>query len=97
MFQHGTAGGENMEFGAVLRRMRKGADMSQEALAEKMHISRSNISKLESNKLELKAADLINWCRITNNPDILIAFVYGMDVLAGTTQFISTILLGGII
>jgi len=86
-----------MEFGAVLRRMRKGADMSQEALAEKMHISRSNISKLESNKLELKAADLINWCRITNNPDILIAFVYGMDVLAGTTQFISTILLGGII
>ncbi|GAB3801443.1 helix-turn-helix domain-containing protein [Virgibacillus kimchii] len=86
-----------MEFGAVLRRMRKGADMSQEALAEKLHLSRSNISKLESNKLELKAADLVNWCRVTNNPDILIAFVYGMDVLAGTTQFISTILLGGII
>lgn len=89
-----------MEFGGVLRRMRRLADLSQEELAEKLHISRSNISKLESNKMQLRAADMINWCKVTNHPDVLIAFVYGADVMAalsGATQFISTILLGGII
>lgn len=93
-----------MEFGAVLRKMRKGADLSQEALAEELHISRSNISRLESNNLELKATDLIKWCRITNNPEVLMTFVYGADIAtqlidAGASTLISgaIIFLGGIL
>lgn len=94
-----------MEFGSVLRRMRRVADLSQEEMAEKMHMSRSNISRLENDRMELKAADLIQWCRITNNPDVLMALYQGIDVTAtlvasGATTLITgtiTFLLGGII
>lgn len=93
-----------MEFGKVLRKMRKGAGMSQEQLSLEMHISRSNISRLESDIYELRAADLIKWCRITNNPEVLMTFIYGADVAtqlidAGASTLISgaIIFLGGIL
>lgn len=69
-----------MEFGSVLRMMRKSAGMTQEDMAEEMHISRSTVAKLETDRVELKAVDLINWCRITNNPDVLMALYAGTDV-----------------
>lgn len=90
-----------MEFGAVLRKMRKEAGLSQEEMAEKLHVSRSNISRLETDKLELKAVDLLRWCKITNNPDVLMALYAAVDIatnLEPLTQLITgTItLLGGI-
>jgi len=91
-----------MEFGSILRKMRVVAEISQEEMAEKLHMSRSNISRLENNRMELKAVDLIKWCRITNNPDVLMALYAGIEVvnqLQPVTQLITgTILfLGGII
>lgn len=92
-----------MEFGAVLKKMRKGADMSQEELAEELHISRSNISRLETNNLELKATDLLNWATATNAQDVLAALVLSVDVtviqglLDSVSSLIGTIFLGGII
>lgn len=95
-------GGENMEFGSRLRKMRKGAGLSQENMAHELHMSISNISRLESDKYELKAVDLIKWCKITNNPDMLMALYAAAEVanhLQPVTQLITgTILfLGGII
>lgn len=93
-----------MEFGPVLRRMRKRAGMSQEDIAEELHIARSSISKLERDQLELRAADLIRWCNATNAQEVLVAFLCGADGLAimqnimdATTTFVSTIFLGGIL
>ena len=71
---------KRMEFGIVLRMMRKSAGMTQEDMAEEMHVSRSTVAKLETDRVELKAVDLINWCRITNNPDVLMALYAGTDV-----------------
>lgn len=95
-------GGEYMEFGSILRKMRVVADISQEEMAEQLHMSRSNISRLENNRMELKAADLIKWCRITNNPDVLMALYAGVEVvnqLQPITQLITgtILLLGGFI
>ncbi|MUK89121.1 helix-turn-helix domain-containing protein [Ornithinibacillus sp. L9] len=88
-----------MQFGAVLRRMRKGAGLSQEELAEKLHIARSNISKLERDKMKLSAEDLINWCRSTQAQDVLIAFVNGLDPVSiiDGMQMVGTIILGGLL
>ena len=91
-----------MEFGSVLRKMRITSDISQEEMAEELHMSRSNVSRLENDRMELKASDLIKWCRITNNPDVLMALYAGVEVvnhLQPITQMITgTILfLGGII
>ncbi|MCM3396450.1 helix-turn-helix domain-containing protein [Oceanobacillus profundus] len=90
-----------MRFGPVLRKMRKGAGMSQESMANELHMSISNISRLETDKYELKAVDLIRWCKVTNNPDVLMALYAGAEVvnqLQPITQLITgTILfLGGV-
>lgn len=89
-----------MNIGAVLRKMRKGAGLSQEELAEKLHISRSNVSRLESNKLTLTFEDAVRWAQSTNAQDMLIALILNVDVstvshfLSQITQ-VATIYLGG--
>lgn len=91
-----------MEFGSVLRKMRRTAGLSQEEIALKLNMSRSNVAKLETNRVELKAVDLIQWCRITNNPDVLMALYAGVEVvnqLQPVTQLITGFIsiLGGVL
>ena len=92
-----------MEFGSLLRKMRKEAGLSQEELSLKMHISRSNVSRLETGHLELKASDLINWANITQSQEVIAAMILGLDVgvlqqaLELASKFVATVLLGGII
>ena len=75
--------------------------MSQEQLALELHISRSNISRLETDNLELKASDLVRWCNVTQSQEVLIAFLCGVDGLSTMQQIMdlisSTPLVGTII
>ncbi|MDY0395382.1 helix-turn-helix transcriptional regulator [Virgibacillus halophilus] len=78
--------------------------MSQEDMALELHMSISNVSRLESNKYELKAADLFKWLKITNNPDVLMALYASIDVAtslmtSGATSAVTgaIIFLGGIL
>ena len=81
-----------MQFGTLLRQMRKGADMSQEEIAFELHIARSSISKLERDQLELKAADLIRWANATQSQAVIAALILGIDVglLQQALEFISS-------
>ncbi|GAA0491034.1 hypothetical protein GCM10008986_16360 [Salinibacillus aidingensis] len=69
-----------MEYGQMLRKMRKGADLSQEEIAERLHISRSNVSRLESNKLKLSFEDAVRWARTTDSQDMMVAMICNVDV-----------------
>jgi len=69
-----------MSFGRVLRQMRKNAGLSQEDMALELHMSISNISRLETEKYELKAVDLMKWVNITQSQETLAALVLGLDV-----------------
>jgi transcriptional regulator with XRE-family HTH domain len=84
-----------MQFGQILRRARIDAGMSQEELAEKIYLSRSAVSRLENDKLELKAADMIRWFQATQAHEALIALVCGVDI----TTVVQTLtkLIGGLI
>ncbi|MED0670589.1 helix-turn-helix transcriptional regulator [Aneurinibacillus aneurinilyticus] len=82
-----------MKFGAILQACRERAGLSQEQLAEKLHRSRSCISKIENDKRLLDAETLIEWGKITQANEVVIAFLYGMDGL-GIVQNLTT-LLGG--
>ena len=42
-------GGEEMEFGKQIKKLRQEAQLSQEELAERIYVSRQTISKWESN------------------------------------------------
>ncbi len=85
--------------------MRKDAGMSQEEIALELHMSISNVSRLETDKYELKAADLLRWGNITNCPEVIAAMVLGIDVallqqalelISSTTSLVGMIL-GGIL
>lgn len=76
--------------------------MSQEALAEKLHISRSNISRMETGNLEIKATDLIKWANVTQCQELLAAIILGVDVgvvqqILEMVSSVATIFLGGIL
>lgn len=82
-----------MKLGAILKACRVRAGLSQEQIAAKLYISRSNISKLETDQLKLDVPTLIQWANVTNAKEVVVAFLMGVD---GVT-IMSTILtmLGG--
>lgn len=87
-----------IQFGQLLRDMRKKAGMSQEDIAFELHMSISNVSRLETNKYELKAADLIRWANITNSQELLAAMILGVDVgvLQQALEMVTTLMVGWI-
>ncbi len=84
-----------MQFGSMLRKTRLRSGLSQEELAEKIFISRSAVSRLENDKLELKLADAIRWFQATQAPEALAALLCGIDITT-VVQSLST-LIGGFI
>jgi transcriptional regulator with XRE-family HTH domain len=73
-----------MEFGEILRKARLAKGYTQEEMAEKMNMSREAISKLERNRVALKAADFIRWFQVTDMPQIAAAMVCGADITSLT-------------
>ncbi len=69
-----------IDFGSTLRTMRKKAGMSQEDIALELHMSISNVSRLESGKYELKAIDFWRWANATGSQDVFIAAVTSIDI-----------------
>lgn len=84
-----------MKFGAVLKKSRIQSGLSQDELGDKIFLSRSTVSRLENDKLELKMADGIRWLQATQAHEALVAMLLGVDVTT-IVQNIST-LLGGFI
>lgn len=78
-----------MEIPAALIKMRKEAKLKQTCMAKLMGMTRSNIAKLETGRIHTKAEDLLKWCKITNNPDMLMALYAAVDVSAPLTQLIT--------
>lgn len=85
-----------MEIPAALTKMRKIAGYSQEKMAEFMNMSRSNIAKLETGLVSTKAEDLFKWCKITNNPDMLMIIYTATQIQPYLQPITGFIYLGGI-
>lgn len=84
-----------MNLGAVLKKARITAGLSQEEMAFRMFIPRSTVSRLENDKTILKAEDLIRWCQITQAQELMVALLVGVDPTT-IIQHIS-MLIGGFI
>lgn len=94
-----------MKFGWLLRKTRVGVGLTQEAMAEEIHIARSTISKLERDEMTLTAEDLIRWLQIiksrirvpesTTAMEMGVALVQGVDIIALTDML--TRIVGGFI
>ncbi len=82
-----------MKFGAILQACRERAGLTQEEIAEKLHRSRSCISKLENDRKTLDVPTLIQWAEATQAKEVVVAFLYGMDGISMIQNVMS--LLGG--
>ena len=84
-----------MDFGPLLKKARISSGLSQEKLAPLMFMPRSTISKLENSKMEIKATDLIRWFQQTQVPEVAVAVLCGVDLIA-VSQLLTS-LVGGFI
>ncbi|NWL89606.1 XRE family transcriptional regulator [Paenibacillus sp. 79R4] len=66
-------------FGVIVKALRTRKGWSQEELAEKVNMSRSAISKLETDKQILDVPTLMQLIQVTNAPEVVVAILCGMD------------------
>jgi transcriptional regulator with XRE-family HTH domain len=70
---------KQLDWGAVLKTARKREGLTQDELADKLHLTKSCISKFEHNVKEAKISTFINWMKHTNAQDLLIAAMLQID------------------
>lgn len=68
--------------GVIVKALRTRKGWSQEELAEKVHMSRSAISKLETDQQTLDVPTLVRLVQVTNAPEVAVAILCGMDGIA---------------
>ncbi|MCM3292366.1 helix-turn-helix domain-containing protein [Paenibacillus sp. MER 180] len=68
-----------MKFGVIIKALRTRKGWSQEELADKVHMSRSAISKLENDQQTLDVPTLMRMIQATNAPEVAVSILYGMD------------------
>ena len=74
------------DYGTLLRKMRLKGGLTQDQLAAKLNISRTNISKMENGKQGIQVEDFFAWTKSTNGQEVLIAFLHNMDILTAGLQ-----------
>lgn len=85
----------NVKLGALLKACRQKANISQQDMAFNMNRSQSCISKFESDDKIPDAYTLMQWGQITNCPEVIVAFLYGMDGISIIQQLLPII--GGLV
>ena len=68
-----------MKYGVIAKALRVRKGWSQEELAEKLHMSRSAISKLENDQQTLDVPTLVRLVEVTGEPAVGVAIMFGMD------------------
>lgn len=81
-------GGIMVKLGTVMKACRERADFSQEELAHRMNRTQACISKFENDHKVPDANTFMEWFRLTNTPEVAIAFLYGMDGLTILQQLL---------
>ncbi|GAA5418013.1 hypothetical protein Pryu01_03091 [Paraliobacillus ryukyuensis] len=68
----------------LLKHTRKRKKLTQEHMAEIMHLPQSTISKIENGLMELGSKSFFKWMRKTDSQDILVALSLNIDPTVAT-------------
>lgn len=79
-----------MDYGAILRACRKRAGLTQEELADRLHLGQSDISRYEADKQEPTMSLFKAWTENTQSPEVMAAFLLGIDGITMIQQIMST-------
>lgn len=72
----------NTRYGSIMQAMRERSGLSQEQLADEVHISRSCVSKFENDKKIPDMPTMIAWAQATGATEVVVAFICGLDGLS---------------
>jgi len=89
-----------VKYGGILRACRERAGLSQEELAFQLHLSQSDVSKLETNVKEPTITTLRLWVQQTQTQEVMIAFLCGVDgvsLMQNVMEVLSTTTIGFIL
>lgn len=89
-----------MEYGAILRACRKRKGLTQEELADMLHIEQADVSRIENDRKEPPMTLFQKWALITGSTDVLVAFIAGMEgmtILSTILSTVGTAIVGGFI
>lgn len=67
-------------YGTLLRIFRQRAKLTQEQLAEKLHISRTTVTKYERDRQPIDLHTFIEWVRVTESQKAAAMLVSGVDI-----------------
>ncbi|MEK5070754.1 helix-turn-helix domain-containing protein [Sporosarcina sp. FSL K6-1508] len=79
-----------MNYGSILKACRERSGLSQSELAFRLFINQSDVSKLENGSKEPSMSTFQKWSTATSSPDVLVAFIAGMDGLTILANVLST-------
>jgi len=68
-----------VKYGVIVKALRVRKGWSQEELAEKLHMSRSAISKLENDQQTLDVPTLVRLVQVTGEPAVAVSIMFGME------------------
>lgn len=78
-----------VEYGAILKACRERVGLSQEELADRLHIQQADVSRLENNRKEPSISLFQKWVTVTNSQDVLVAFICGIDGMSILTEIMN--------
>lgn len=80
-----------MAYGAILKacRMRKG--LTQEELADMLHMEQADVSRIENDRKEPMMTLFQRWALATDSSDVLVAFIAGVEGVTMLSTILSTV------
>lgn len=85
-----------LDVGGLVKKCRKKAKLSQEALADLMHTTQSTISRIEKNLIACEVSFLQRAARITNSEDVVISAMFSVDAIVQVAMQIQVTFIGGL-
>lgn len=77
-----------MDLGALIKKCRKKAKMSQEGLAHLMHTTQATISRIEQGLVSVEARFLVKVSKVTNSEDVVISALFSADAIMQAAQLV---------
>lgn len=91
MFEFRTLEGRKIMDGIHLKKFREQANMTQSQVAEKIHKSRSAISKIENGEQEIDAFSVVKWAQATGCEAQAAIIMFGADIIAQAAHMLTLV------
>ncbi|WP_051891617.1 helix-turn-helix domain-containing protein [Lysinibacillus sphaericus] len=80
----------SIDYGKLLQKFRKNADMTQEEVADQLEMTQSHISKYELGRKVVDIETFMRWVQVTNSQAEAAFVLFGVDIVNTATQMMTT-------